>query len=158
EVETFLRKSQQTHLMEQGEVDRLKQFGKKTLPLLAEFLPDSDLGLYAEMAMQQIDSIGATPYLLKVLPQKDGSIQHFAFDAANRSVEQYAWHERAGKPKPDPMKPPPRYPRNTDPYPFCKELHAAAVACLQAGLKEEKGAERDALMTVGLTGNRHDFP
>jgi len=158
EIKTLLTKFRHTNIIEQADIDRLKRFEKTTLPLLAEVLPDSDLGHFAEVVMQQIDSIGATPYLLKVLPQADGSRQHEVFAAANRSMEQYEWHVRAGAPKPDPAKPPPRYPRNTEPYPFARQLHDAAVACLQGGLTTQKGAERDALLTVGTTGNRRDIP
>jgi hypothetical protein len=155
---SLLTKFRQSNLIEQAEIDRLKQFEKTTLPLLAESLPDRDLGHYAELVMQQVDSIGATPYLLKVLPQSDGIRQHEVSAAANRGMEQYEWHVRAGAPKPNPAKPPPRYSRNTEPYPYRRELHDAAVACLRGGLTEQKGAEREALLTVGATGNRREVP
>lgn len=156
QIDAFLRNWHETNLITDTEFDKLKPLGKRALPLLAEYLPDKELGFLAEWAMQRIDADGAMPYLLKNLPNKDPNIQREAFRLANRRMLEYDWYVRAGKPPSDPTKPPPRYPRNTQPYLYRKEIHEAAVQRLKADAPN--GAETEAIQTVGLAGNRRDIP
>ncbi len=156
DAEALLRQWKQTNLIEDTAFAPYKPLGAKALPLFAPYLTDKELGLFAEWAMQKIDSIAATPYLLKLLPKKDGSFQAQTLRAANRALLEYGWHERAGNPTPKPGEAPPRFPRNTQPYPYTREIHDAAVTIVSD--KDETGPERQALLTIGLTGSRKDFP
>ena len=155
EIKAFLVNWKKTNLVEQTEILKLNRYGKNTLPLLAEFLPDKELGFNAQLAMDQLDPIGATPYKLKNLPNVDGNVQRNTFDSANVSLQQYEWHVRAEKPDLDPSKPAPNYPINKTPYPFTKEIHDAAVVCLQ-GMTQLVGREEAAIRTIGLTGTKRD--
>lgn len=156
EVEGFLKHWRQSKLSTDNDLNKLRRLGKNALPLLAVYLSDKDLASYAELAMEELDAEGATPYLLKNLAQKDRSVQHQEFRIDNQRILQYDWFVRAGKPAPDPAKAPPRYPRNTRPYAYKKELHDAAVTCLVAGA--DPWPETQAVLSVGLTGGRHDIP
>jgi hypothetical protein len=155
DAEMLLRKWQQTNLIEDKAFEPFQPLGAKALPLFAPFLTHKELGMFAELAMQRIDSVAATPYLLKVLPLKDGNTQSSVIRAANRALIEYGWHERAGKPQLKPGEKPPRFPRNTQPYPYTKEMYEAARAMLED--KVETGIENKALLTIGLTGSRRDF-
>src|SRR5258708_7071579 len=62
----------------------------------------------------------------------------------------------SAQPQVDPAKPAPRYPSNTQVYPYRKEIHDAAVQRLQADTAI--GAETEAIKTIGLTGNGRDLP
>lgn len=156
DAEALLRRWKQTNLIEDTAFAPYTPLGSKALPLFAPFLNDKELSPFAEWAMQKIDAAAATPYLLKLLPQKDGSFQAQTLRAANRALLEYGWHERAGKPAPKPGEAPPRFPRNTQPYPYTKEMHDAAVAIVTD--KIQTGPETLALLTIGLTGSRKDFP
>lgn len=159
-VRTFLMDWKRTNLIESEEFNRLKtRFGAKTLPLLAEFLSDKELGFLAQSAMDQIDSIGATPYKLKNLVNNDPNQQRDTFRIANNALKDYEWYVRAGQPAEDPSKPKPRFAPNTRPYPFKKELHDAAFTELTQVLADKPiGAEREAIETIGLTGTKQDLP
>lgn len=160
EVKTFLTNWKKTNLISDTDIQNFKtHLGKQALPLLAEYLPDKELGFLAQMAMDQIDSIGSTPYKLKNLVNNDPNQQRDTFRIANNALKDYALFVRAGQPAADPNKPAPRYPPNNKPYPYVKELHDAAVAELNGVLaKEPIGAEREAIETVGLTGTKADLP
>lgn len=155
DAEALLRKWKETNLIEDSAFEPFRPMGTKALPLFAPFLTDKELGTFAEFALQKLDSIAATPYLLRVLPQKDGNTQAQTLRAANRALVEYGWHERAGKPQLKPGQAPPRFPRNTQPYPYTKEIHDVAAAILQD--ETQTGPERLALLTLGLTGSKRDF-
>jgi hypothetical protein len=155
DAETLLRQWKQTNLIEDGAFAPFLPLKTKALPLFAPYLTDKELGTYAEFALQKIDPVAATPYLLRVLPQKDVSTQANTIRAANRAMMEYSWHERAGSPQPKPGEPAPRFPRNTQAYPYGREMHDVAVAILKEDSRS--GPERLSLLTVGLTGHRRDF-
>lgn len=155
-VDTFLKEWHRTNLIMDTEFDKLKPLGKQALPLLAEYLPDKELGFLAESAMQRLDPNGAMPYLLKNLPHKDANIQRDTFRMANRRMMEYDWNVRSGKPATDPTQPAPRYASDTERYPYRKAIHDAAVQLLRA--EKNIGAETEAIKTVGLTGDRRDLP
>jgi hypothetical protein len=155
-IEAFLQDWKSKNLVAESEFDTLRNIGPKAMPILARYLTDKELGAHALFAMQKLDAVGATPYLLKNLRLLEPDQQHHTLAAAVRFLQEYQLHVRAGSPPPDPAKPAPRYPRNTKPYPYTKEVHTAAIQRLTAG--DTVGAEREAALILGLTGTRRDIP
>ena len=157
EIENFLKEWKRTSLIEDKAFDRLRALGvRRALPVLATFLPDPELGFLALHSMQQLDPEASAPYLLKNLAVLDHNIQRDTFRLANLRIEEYGLYLRAGSPAPDPATPAPRYPRATTPYPYTVALHDAAVVRLKVG--DFIGAEREAIQTIGLTGDKNDLP
>lgn len=156
QVEAFLREWKRTNLIPYTAFDIFKPMGKRAIPLLAAYLRDKELGYLAQEAMARLDPRAAMQFVLKDLPAHDPNIQRETFRLANRQLREYDWYVRAGKPKIDSSEPAPRYPRNTEPYLFRKEIHDAAVQTLRSG--SINGAQAEAILTVGLTGSAHDFP
>ena len=147
-------------MVQRSEFDRLRTtYGKDLLPLLAENLSNPDLKSNALFAMDEIDSVGATPYKLRNLVNESGDFQTHTFGTANLAMMQFELQVRRGDPSLSPDKSIAYYPVNSAPYPYRKAIHDAAVAVL---LKRLSGAtDIDTLQsprTVGLTGTRKDIP
>ena len=155
-VRDVLSNWRQTHITDDAQLGRIKGLGNRALPTLAEFLDDKDLGSFAQWAMTEIDSFGAAHYLLLDLPHQDPSLHREAFRNANRLIREYELFKVAGEPKPDPTKAPPRWPSNTKPYPYAKELHRVAVQLAFAD--ETRDTQVEIVQTIGLTGTRRDIP
>jgi hypothetical protein len=154
DAEALLKRWSETKLIEDTAFEPFKPLGKKALDLFAPYLLDKELGQFAEFAMQKIDPIASTPYLLRVLPSKDFNTQASVLRAANRAMLEYGWHLRSGAPQPKPGEPPARFPSNTAPYPYVKEIHDVALAIL----KDPNSPHGHALQAVGLTGTKADIP
>ena len=156
EVKAFLSNWSKTGLVEHSEIEKLRRFGKNALPLLAEFLPDRELGFNAQFAMDELDPVGATPYKLKNLLNAEPNQQRQTFGSANLALQQFEWSVRAKKSGLDTNNPPSPYPVNSSPYPFTKEIHDAALVRLEK-MSQLVGIEEEAIKTLGLTGTKHDI-
>ena len=155
-VHDLLMKWHDSNMMPDVDVATIKRMPKSGLPLLGEYLGDKELGLLAESAMVQIDSMAAAPYLLRNLPNRDRNIQRWAFRSANLLIRQCELSHVARPQKADPNRAPERWPMNTRPYPYMREIHDVAVRLALADVGRD--AEAEIVQSIGLTGSRRDVP
>lgn len=155
-IRTMLTQWQKTHVIDDSDLQTIKKLKNEGLPILAHFLPDKDLGFLASGAMNEIDAVAAAPFLIRNLPNEEPNAQRDAFRSANLLIHQYELFKVAGSPKPDATNPPPRWPTNTSPYPYKKELHAAAIE--SAHKDNPSFTLSEVAQSIGLTGNPRDLP
>lgn len=152
DVAYYLNRWNETHLIEVGDLSRIRERPGHGLPELAKYLNDKDLGYVTESAMTEIDAFGAVPYLIQNLPNRDINVQRDGFRNANRMIREYELSVIAKEKKPDPTA---RWSRNTRPFPYRRQLHDAAI---RAALSDEtRDSEAEIIQSIGLTGSRRDI-
>jgi len=152
DVEALLRRAQTTHMISDTDLAPYRAIGKRSLELFAPYLGDKDLGAMADLAMEEIDSVETTRYMLRALPRLDPDTQRRMLQAANRAMQEYDLYVRAGSPKAKPGQPPPRFPTNQVAYPFKEEVHQVALRML-----EDPNPGQQVLVAIGLSGSRSDI-
>jgi hypothetical protein len=114
----------------QEHAEDLKSFGDSAIPLLASLL--NEFSFVASQTMLEIDSNKAGPLLFSSMPKSDHFVQFFTFSFFIQSMNK------------------------GEKLPFARELHDAAVRCLEAGTDSD-AAEME-LIAIGFTGSDSDYP
>ncbi len=116
----------------QEHAEKLKPFGESAMRTLETLLTDPDLGWQASETMLVLDRDKAAPLIFASMPKSDRNIQFHTFKLYIRLTQN---GEKVG----------------------CrKEMHDAAVRCLEAETNADAGEQ--ALFAIGLTGDKSDFP
>lgn len=116
----------------QEHAEKLKPFGESAMWTLETLLTDPELGWQASETMLALDRDKAAPLIFASMPKSDRNIQFHTFKLYIRLIQN---GEKVG----------------------CrKEMHDAAVRCLEAETNADAGEQ--ALYAIGLTGDKSDFP
>lgn len=110
----------------------LKYMGYESIPLLAEFLTDYDLGWEAMHTMLVIDADKSAPFIFSSMPKSDRNVQRDAFKYFGKQLQ------------------------SGQPFGYKSEMHEAAIRCLEADTSADAAIE--AVLAIGLTGGDDDFP
>ncbi len=116
----------------QEHAEKLKPLGDSVMRTLETLLTDPNLGWQASETMLVLDRDKAAPLIFASMPKSDRNIQFHTFQLYIRLIQN---GEKVG---------------------CLKEMHDAAVRCLEADTNADAGEQ--ALLAIGLTGDRSDFP
>ncbi|MBF0500432.1 MAG: hypothetical protein HQM09_09885 [Candidatus Riflebacteria bacterium] len=112
--------------------EKLKFLGASAIRTLETFLTDRDLGGEAAETMLVLDKGVAAPLIFASMPRSDRNIQFHTFKLFIRLIQE------------------------GEKITCRKEMHDAAIRCLEADTNADAGEQ--ALYAIGLTGDISDFP
>lgn len=116
-----------------GNAEALKPFGTQALPLLAEFLTDSQLD-YPALHLMLLDADRAAPLVMAAIPEMRGQALDVALDTYRNGA------------------------RDNPGFLYRRELHDAAVAVLAHDQKISGQENEEAILTLGVVGSDSDMP
>ncbi len=116
----------------QEHAEDLKYLGEEVMPILVTFLTDYNLGYDASETMLVIDEKTAAPLIFASMPKSNRNVQYHTFKRFIQNIQNHKSFE------------------------FKKEMHDAAVRCLESDTNAD--VKEQALLAVGLTGSDKDFP